>query len=67
MRQRNWRLVVVGSVLVAGAAGFFLYMESIASRSNDPATMLQTVGMVSGGVGGLALAMILFGWIGKRK
>ena len=67
MRQKNWRLVVVGAVLAGGAAGFFLYMQTIASKSNDPVAMMQTVGMVSGGVGGLALVMLVFGLIGKRK
>jgi hypothetical protein len=67
MRRRNWRLVVVGSVLAVGAAWFFFYMQSIASKSNDPVAMMQTVGTVSGGVGGLALVMLVLGLIGKRK
>ena len=66
MRQKNWRLVIVGGVLVVLAAGFFLYMMGLAPKSNDPQTMMQTVGMVSGGVGGLAIVMMIFGLIGKK-
>jgi len=66
MRRRNWRIVIVGTVLIFAAAGFFLYMLSIASKSNDPAAMMQTVGEVVGVVGGLSLAMIIVGLIGKK-
>jgi len=66
MRQKNWRLVIVGGVLIVLAAGFFLYMMGMAPKSNDPQTMMQTVGMVSGGVGGLAVVMMIFGLIGKK-
>lgn len=66
MRRRNWRIVVVGAVLVFAAAAFFFYMLSIASRSNDPAALMQTVGEVAGVVGGLSIAMIIVGLIGKK-
>jgi hypothetical protein len=66
MRQKNWRLVIVGGVLIVLAAGFFLYMMGMAPRSNDPQSLMQTVGMVSGGVGGIAVAMMIFGLIGKK-
>ena len=66
MRRTNWRLVIVGGVLIVLAAGFFLVMLGMASKSNDPKTMLQTVGEVSGVVGGIALAMIVVGLIGKK-
>jgi hypothetical protein len=66
MRRKNWRAVIVGIVLCLSALGFFLYMLSIASTSNDPAALMQTVGTVSGAVGGLSLAMIVFGLIGKK-
>jgi hypothetical protein len=66
MRQTNWRLVIVGAVLVVLAAGFFLYMLGMAPQSNDPKTMLTTVGEVSGAVGGIAVVMIVFGLIGKK-
>jgi hypothetical protein len=66
MRRKNWRIVIVGTVLLFAAGGFFLYMLSIASRSNDPAALMQTVGEVAGAVGGLSLAMIIVGLIGKK-
>lgn len=66
MRRSNWRVVITGIVLGLGAAAFFLYFLTIAPRSNDPAALMQTVGMVSGAVGGLSLVMIVFGLIGKK-
>lgn len=66
MRRKNWRLVIVGGVLAVLAAGFFLYMMGLAPKSNDPQSLMQTVGMVSGGVGGLAIVMMIFGLIGKK-
>lgn len=66
MRQKNWRLVIVGGVLIVLAAGFFLYMMGMAPKSNDPESLMQTVGMVSGGVGGIAIVMMIFGLIGKK-
>ena len=70
MRKTNWRLVIVGLVLVALAAGFFLVMAGMAKQSNDPVAMMQTVGAVSGGVGGvggLGAVMAIFGFIGRRQ
>jgi TRAP-type mannitol/chloroaromatic compound transport system permease large subunit len=66
MRQTNKRVVAVGSVLLALAVAFFLFMLSIASKSTDPVELMRTVGTVSGAVGGLAIAMIVFGGIGKK-
>jgi hypothetical protein len=66
MRKKNWRAIVVGLVLLSGAVSFFLYMLTIAPSSNDPAALMQTVGTVSGAVGGLSLAMIIFGLVGKK-
>ena len=66
MRQKNWRLVIVGGVLIVLAVGFFLFMMGIAPRSNDPAALMTTVGQVSGAVGGLSLVMIVIGLIGTK-
>jgi len=66
MRRRNWRIVIVGSVLLGIALAFYLFMLSIASKSNDPAALMQIVGTVAGVVGGISLAMIIVGLIGKR-
>ena len=66
MRQKNWRVVIVGVVLIFIAVAFYVAMLSMAPKSNDPAALMQTAGTVSGVVGGLAVAMIIFGLIGKR-
>jgi len=66
-QQRNPRLILAGSVLFVLAVMFFVFMLSIASRSNDPAALMQTVGSVSGICTGLAVAMIVFGRYGKAK
>jgi hypothetical protein len=66
MRKRNWRIVILGAVLVVLAGAFFLTMMGMAAGSNDPKTLMQTVGMVSGAVEGLALVMIVLGLIGKK-
>jgi len=66
MRAKNWRIVIVGLVLGVIAAAFYVFMLSIASRSNDPAALMQTVGQVSGVAGCLGVAMIVVGLIGKR-
>jgi hypothetical protein len=53
-------------VLLALAVAFYYLMESMAGRSSDPATMMQTVGTVSGVAGGIAVVMIVFGIIGRK-
>ncbi|HSS18840.1 MAG TPA: hypothetical protein VLL54_02075 [Pyrinomonadaceae bacterium] len=66
MRRKNWRLVMVGFTLIVLAVGFFLFMMSASSRSNDPVVLMQTVGTVAGVVGGISLVMIIVGLIGKK-
>jgi hypothetical protein len=66
MRRKNWRAIIVGNFLLLSAVAFFAYMLVIAPTSNDPKALMQTVGMVSGAVGGLSLAMIVFGLVGKK-
>ena len=66
MRRKNWRLVLVGLVMIVLAGGFMLFMMSIAGKSTDPVALMRTVGQVSGVVGGLGLAMALFGYIGRK-
>ena len=66
MRRRNIRVVIVGFFLMVLALGFFLYMRSMASTSNDPVSLMQTVGTVTGVVTGISLVMIIAGLIGKR-
>jgi hypothetical protein len=66
MRRKNWRILIVGFVLIVLALGFYFFMLSIASTSNDPATLMQTVGTVSGVVVGISLVMVILGLIGKK-
>ena len=67
MRQRNIRLVIVGSGLFLAAIAFFMFVLSIASRSTNPLELMQTVGTVSGVVGGLAIAMVVMGLVGRKS
>lgn len=67
MQDKNTRITVVGIVLLIAAIAFYLFMLVISSKSNDPATMMTTVGTVSGVVGGLAIAMTIAGLIGKKR
>jgi len=66
MRKRNWRVVIVGNVLICFAVGFFFFMLSTAPKSNDPVALMRTVGTVSGVVVGLAFVMIVVGLIGRK-
>ena len=66
MRRKNWRIVIVGLVLIGIALAFYLFMWSLASKSNDSAALMQTVGTVAGAVSGISLVMIVIGLIGKR-
>lgn len=66
MRRKNWRIVVVGFVLIVIALAFYVFMLSIAPKSNDPVALMQTVGAVAGVIGGLSVVMIIIGLIGKR-
>ena len=66
MRQRNWRLIAVGTVLLVLAALFFFSMRDMTLWSNDPVALMRTVGEVSGAVGGISLVMIVFGLIGRK-
>lgn len=66
MRQRNWRVILTGILLIVLAAGFFFFMLTVASQSTDPTAFMQTVGQVSGVLIGISIAMIIVGLIGKR-
>jgi hypothetical protein len=66
MRHPNKRVVITGAVLIAAAIGFFLYMMSIASTSNDPKALMETVGQVSGVAGAIGIVMIVLGLRGRK-
>ena len=63
----NLRIVIVGVVMIGLALAFFFGMATAAPRSNNPAEMMRAVGMASGGVGGLGLAMVIFGVLRKKR
>jgi hypothetical protein len=67
MRHKNWRVTIVGGVLALLAIAFFFVMMTMASKSNDPAALMRTVGQVSGAVGGIGIIMSVFGFIGTKK
>jgi hypothetical protein len=46
---------------------FFFGMWSLAPKSNDPAELMRTVGMVSGVGVGLGTVMIVLGLIGRKR
>jgi hypothetical protein len=63
----NKRVVATGALMIVIAAGFFLYMMTLAPRSNDPAAMMRTVGQVSGAVGAIGLVMVVYGALTRRR
>jgi uncharacterized membrane protein len=67
MRRKNPRIVIVGSVLIVLAIAFFALFLSIASKSNNPAELMRTVGTVAGVVIGIGIAMIVAGSIGRGR
>lgn len=66
MRKTNWRSILGGFVLLIFAVSFYFFMLSIAPQSTDPAVVMQTTGTVSGVSSGISLALIIFGFIGKK-
>jgi len=66
MRRKNWRIIIVGFVLIVMALGFYFFMLSLASTSTDPTALMQTVGTVAGAAVGISLVMIIIGLIGKK-
>ena len=66
MRQKNWRVVIVGGVLIGLALVFVLVMMGLAPQSTDPQTLMETVGATAGVVIGVSAAMIIYGLIGKK-
>ena len=66
MRKPNWRVVSAGALLMVLSMGFFVVMTGMAGSSNDPETLMRTVGEVCGAVGGLSAVMVVFGLVGKH-
>jgi hypothetical protein len=63
----NVRVMATGALMIVLAAAFFLYMMTVAPRSNDPAGMMQTVGGVSGAVSAIGLVMLIFGALWRKR
>ena len=63
----NLRVMITGAALVVLALAFFFYMSTLAPRSNDPASMMQTVGTASGAVGAIGLVMVVFGALRRKE
>ena len=66
MRRKNWRMVIGGFIFLVFALGFFFFMTTIAPSSTDPVEFMKIVGQASGVVGGISLALIIIGLIGKK-
>ena len=58
-------LAGVGVALLALV--LFVAMSMIAPRSNDPVTVMRLIGQVCGAIGGVSVAMIILGLIGKKR
>jgi hypothetical protein len=67
MRSKSLRVIYTGIALLVAAVVFFLYMNGIAAKSNDPKALMETVGQVSGVVAGIGIAMITFALIGRKR
>jgi hypothetical protein len=64
----NLRVVATGAAMIVLAIAFFFGMAAAAApKSNDPQSLMQTVGTVSGGVGALGIVMIGVGVLRKKR
>jgi flagellar motor component MotA len=61
------RVIVTGAALIVLALVFFFGMATTAPRSNDPAALMQTVGMVSGGAGAIGVVMVIVGVLRRKR
>lgn len=66
MRQKNWRLVIVGGVMIGLAVVFYFVMLGVAPQSTDPKVLMETVGQTAGVVIGLGSAAAIIGYIGTK-
>jgi hypothetical protein len=63
----NLRVVATGTGMIVLAVAFFFGMLTTAPRSNDPVELMRTAGMVSGVVGAIGLAMVVFGLFKRSR
>jgi hypothetical protein len=66
MRRRNMRFVFTGVLFLVLAIGFFFGMQPLAAKSTDPVEFMRLVGQAAGVVGGVSVALIIAGLIGKK-
>jgi hypothetical protein len=66
MRQKNWRLVIVGGVLAALAIVFYFVMLGMAGQSTDPQALMAIVGQTAGVVIGIGVAAAVIGYMGNK-
>lgn len=67
MRQRNWRLVIVGIFFIIIAFAIFLFVPSLGAYSTDPVEFTRLIGNVSEVIIGVSVALIVIGLIGKKS
>lgn len=66
MRKRNWRFVFTGVFFLLLAVAFFFLMTPLAGSSTDPVEFMRLVGQAAGVAGGVSVALIIAGLIGKK-
>jgi len=66
MRQKNWRFVGAGGMLLVLAFAFFMISGAMAGKSTDPVALMRISGQVSGVGFGLGVFLIILGLVGKK-
>lgn len=66
MRQRNWRLVIVGIFFIVVGFAVFLFVPSLGAFSTDPVEFTRLIGQIAQFIIGVSVALIIFGLIGKK-
>jgi hypothetical protein len=66
MRQKNWPLIITGIVMIVLAVGLFFGMSVLVAQGGALPSDLEKTGGLSGTAIGVALAMLVYGLIGKK-
>lgn len=66
MRQRNWRLVIVGIFFIILAFAIFIIVPSLGVYSTDPVEFTRLIGRISEIIIAVSVALIIFGLIGTK-
>lgn len=66
MRQRNWRLVIVGIFFIVIGFAVFLFVPSLGAYSTDPVEFTRLIGQIAQVIIGVSVALIVIGLIGKK-